>query len=513
MKLSCNQDLHFKFNKQLSFISFFNIPLAMTVVDTNIKKEESTPIINDDKKLRFSIIIVLLLTAIIIGFPSWYLTTSVERASLPIDEMNLLNEKCLNGINYKIPVQISGYDIDINELQIKLDEKLLNSNAKISIINEINNNDTNTYQLKIIPNDIENKLIVSPNSDKLIELYVTNDNIMINDLISRVLIDSIFNLELNYHQIDNISKLIKLPFNKNYKISINFLHENNKIFPNKEILQKSINNFQNFINSLNTIANFTIEFQELWHEKRIITENEYINENNFTVIKDINRFVDYSNWGLDQDFDINPIINLNLYLPDGENLLIENSQKNSFIISKWGSVIILNDDEVNSIDYNKMNEIFDIFAFQLLKLIGINSETDNFNNDGKSLFFKIDEFIRIQTIKNINESLINFQNLNKLINQLKTIPIPLKSVEEINQSIIEIENTLNYLNNSQWYLAYKTSINAVELSNNAFFHKDMVQQAYFPEEHKMAVYSPLLGPFATIMIMAIVRGIKELKAK
>lgn len=63
-----------------------------------------------------------------------------------------------------------------------------------------------------------------------------------------------------------------------------------------------------------------------------------------------------------------------------------------------------------------------------------------------------------------------------------------------------------------WLGAYRHSTRALKLSNNAFFHKDMVQQAYFPEEHKMAVYSPLLGPFVTIVVMALVRGVKELRS-
>jgi phosphatidylinositol glycan class S len=483
-------------------------------IQSSVKSEDLDQIEQlQSVKRRFSIILVLLLTAIIIGFPAWYLTTSVERSKLPIEEIDLLNQLYLNNVNYEIPVEIIDLPITLNglieETQELLNSKLSKSNTKIKLLKENNLEieDLNIYKLKLIMNEDEDKLIVSPNKDKLIRLFITPNvikNGLVGDLISRVLTDSIFNLEIN-ESLNKQKNIIKFPFTNDYKISINFLHSGNKILDlndDNELIKKALNNFQNFIQSLKSFANFTIEFQELWYEKRILTNDEYKVDNK-TIIKDTSMFIDYSDWGLDQDVELNPIINLNLYLPDNEKIIIENSIKNSFIIPQWGGVIISNDDE--KIDYNKLNEIFDIFAFQILKLIGINTDSD------KSLFYRIDEMIRIQTVENIKESLKNFQSLIKLSNQLETIPIPLETVEEIKESIEKVHLSINKLQQLNWLDAYKSSIIALKLSNNAFFHKDMVQQAYFPEEHKMAVYSPLLGPFATISILALIRGIKEMK--
>lgn len=117
----------------------------------------------------------------------------------------------------------------------------------------------------------------------------------------------------------------------------------------------------------------------------------------------------------------------------------------------------------------------------------------------------------MQIMKNIQETLVNYQGLIKLVSQLETIPVPLQSVNEIEESITQLNATITNLDNMRWMDAFESSTKALKVSNNAFFHKDMVQQAYFPEEHKMAVYSPLMGPFCTIMLMAIVRGVKELR--
>lgn len=462
-----------------------------------------------DSNTRFSIIIILLLTSIIVGLPSWYFTTSVERATLPIEEMTSLSEEYFNNVNYEIPVQIidipNPLDGLISESQELIDKKLKDSKVGIKLYK--NDQFESYYKLKLILNEDYDSLTVSPYSDRLIKLFITPgiiSNGLVSDLISRVLIDNVFKFEIE--SIDNNRKnIVKFPFSDNYKVSINFLHSNNEIFKlNNDTLEKVMRNFQNFVKSLELFAKFTIEFQELWYENRLITKDEY-KVDDITYIKDPSMLIDYSDWGLDQDVELDPIINLNLYLPDDEKLIIENSSKNSFIIPQWGGVVILNEEEAETLDYDKLNEIFDIFAFQLLKLIGVDTDSN------KSLFYRIDELTRIQTIDNINNSLINFKSLIKLVNQLDTIPIPLQSVNEINQSLIHIKDCLKELEQLDWIKAHQTSTLALKLSNNAFFHKDMVQQAYFPEKHKMAVYSPLLGPFVTIVVLALIRGIKEVR--
>ncbi|KAG0675599.1 hypothetical protein C6P42_001605 [Pichia californica] len=484
-------------------------------------------VINQDEiketKKRFWIIILLLITTIIIGLPSWYFTTLVERSKLPIESMQELINKYSDNLEfqkYEIPIQIIEIPDPliglIDETQLIINEKLNNINSKIGIKLFKNDEFESYYKLKLIMNEDSDSLIVSPYKDRLIKLFISPNiikNGLVSDLISRILIDNIFKYEIlgelnnndtNNNNNNGNSKIIKFPFSNDYKISINFLHSNNKYLGiSRETLKNVIENFKNFINILKPIANFSIEFQELWYERRLITEGEY-KIDNITYIKDPRMFIDYSDWGLDQDVELEPIINLNLYMTDEEEkIIIENSIKNSFIIPQWGGVVIHNEDE--NIEYDQLNEIFDIFAYQVLKLIGIESDIN------KSLYYRIDEIIRIQTIKNINNSLNNFKSLIKLINQLDTIPIPLQTVKEIEESINYIRESIYKLNSLDWIQAYEKSTNALVLSNNAFFHKDMVQQAYFPEEHKMAVYSPLLGPFATIMVMALVRGYKEQK--
>lgn len=480
--------------------------------------EESNSSIEEVKqaqssKNRLKIIIVLLLTAILLGLPSWYVTTSVEREVLPVEEITNLTAQYFNNLKYRIPVEMVDLPMTldglVDETQALLDEKLKSSTAQIKLNNSPAQDVTEEqYKLKLVLSDEDNagKLIMSPNRDRSIKLFITPEiikNRLVSDLISKVLIESLFDVDIG--RLEAERDIIKFPFSTDYKISINFLHSSDKMFDwdeNNRLLRQSLQNFRNFIEVLQPMANFTVEFQELWYEKRIKTDDEY-KIDGVTYIRDTSRFVDYSDWGLDQDVELNPIINLNLYLPENEKIRIENSAKNSFLIPQWGGVVVLNHDEV--IDHEKLNEIFDIFAFQILKLVGINT------NLNKSVYYRIDEMIRVQTLENIFESLKNYQSLIELISQLETIPIPLQVVDEIKESIENLKGSVTNLNSSNWLNAYKLSTNALKLSNVAFFHKDMVSQAYFPEEHKLAVYSPLLGPLITMTILALIRVVKELR--
>ena len=47
-------------------------------------------------------------------------------------------------------------------------------------------------------------------------------------------------------------------------------------------------------------------------------------------------------------------------------------------------------------------------------------------------------------------------------------------------------------------------------SEKAFFEKSMVGQVYFPDEHKVAVYLPLLGPIGVPLVVGLVRELKQM---
>ena len=50
-------------------------------------------------------------------------------------------------------------------------------------------------------------------------------------------------------------------------------------------------------------------------------------------------------------------------------------------------------------------------------------------------------------------------------------------------------------------------------AERAFFEKSMVGQLYFPDEHKVAVYLPLLGPIGVPLIMGLLNELRAWKQR
>ena len=63
---------------------------------------------------------------------------------------------------------------------------------------------------------------------------------------------------------------------------------------------------------------------------------------------------------------------------------------------------------------------------------------------------------------------------------------------------------------SKWTDAVRYASIAYQDSEKAFFDKSMVGQVYFPDEHRVAVYLPLLGPIGVPLLVGLVRELKVL---
>lgn len=49
---------------------------------------------------------------------------------------------------------------------------------------------------------------------------------------------------------------------------------------------------------------------------------------------------------------------------------------------------------------------------------------------------------------------------------------------------------------------------ALEYAEKAFFDDKMVSKLYFPDEHKYAIYTPLFGPLALPLVMALLKEVQ-----
>jgi hypothetical protein len=64
------------------------------------------------------------------------------------------------------------------------------------------------------------------------------------------------------------------------------------------------------------------------------------------------------------------------------------------------------------------------------------------------------------------------------------------------------------LHSSAFDVALQYSSLALEYAEKAFFDDKMVSMLYFPDEHKYAIYTPLFGPLALPLLMALLKELR-----
>lgn len=80
---------------------------------------------------------------------------------------------------------------------------------------------------------------------------------------------------------------------------------------------------------------------------------------------------------------------------------------------------------------------------------------------------------------------------------------------DLRLEIVDLLNNPEKGTDLDWSYALSMSNKLVALTECAFFHGEMVQQNFFPQEHKVAVYLPLLGPLTIVIFLGAVSLFKE----
>ncbi|QPG77395.1 hypothetical protein FOA43_004808 [Brettanomyces nanus] len=480
----------------------------------------------ENLKLRHRIVYAVILISAIVGLPIWYLTTSIHRAALPEEEINQMSKSIMGRINYKVPIYLIGITEPLQgllvEAQALIDQEVAKFDSPIVPHYTLYEGDENSdgYQIKLIilepEDDREESLSISPFSDRQTKMFISADvinNDKVPDFIMRVVTNDLFGSELE--MLKRLDKnyqddydMVKMPYSRNYKVSLSFLEESDD--PIDWDIKPVIKTFERYLAILGEYANFTVESQLGYYESLLDSVNlEREGSDNTTfILRDTSTFIDYSEWGLDQDVEVGPSINLVLYVPNSDKRIeIANSSTGSFLVPQWGGVVIRNNDQEDSrISTQELLPVFDVFASHLFRLLGAPEKP-------KSPFIRADILTRWQSVECLLQSVDNLMSLTKLTKQLPTIPIPEITLKEVDDTIKFVNESVSIMDNDSignwWKRVNQLSSKALELSDKAFFQKDMVQQVYFPEEHKMAVYMPLLGPIGTILLLGLLRIFRE----
>ena len=274
------------------------------------------------------------------------------------------------------------------------------------------------------------------------------------------------------------------------------------------------------LHALTPISNFTVDTQVQLYAMFApsIHEPEYDEQAKVWTLhkEDLSGFINAAEWPLSPSIGEGPTVNFVLYVPSKSQtpLVIKENGGDSWLIPQWGGLRILNlpvgGDGLYTIPTSLTKEMlegpFFTFSNQLLSLLGV-PETP------ASLPLRLSTLVRVRAASLLFSASSTLGSLARLTLALPSISIPDTVAESVDLTIAHLHRVCDDLREGKFESALENSRIADREAEKAFFEPAMVGQVYFPDEHKVAVYLPLLGPVAVPLVMAAVKETRKIISK
>ena len=480
---------------------------------------------------------IFVLVYVIIGIPCWYKLTNIYRAPLPREYIKSLHEKKFHDVHVTIPVYIKS-DVykfpDIHEAAQVQVNHLLNSQEQnvqwsLEILRynetfiELEKEQGREYHIVTLQLDEFVGYNAAYDSKNTI-VYFDDPTVARNDLpffVAQTLVEHTFNVEWTYLShgdlMDSRNNSVAINYTPDIHLSINLLKGDGSPV-DWEIQDTLTTYFTPFRKFLSPLVNFTVDTSVVYFNDLNLHS---LNESREIGWIDVSHAIDLSELSSMNYFSEDSALNLAIVFPSNETnpngfSFVKTSDDktwDSFIIPQWG-VLVVNKMplEANTvISKNYLDSVLYKFANDLFELLGLTTEFDGLF----SPVITIDSFKRIRTLQNMNKSIETLWSLIKLTEQFQQMAIPkevlerVKEVLDIRLQIVEILNNPSKGDDLSWDEALTLSNGMVQNSEEAFFDGQMLKQNFFPQEHKLAVYMPLMGPITIVLFSGMVALFKE----
>lgn len=266
------------------------------------------------------------------------------------------------------------------------------------------------------------------------------------------------------------------------------------------------------------ISNFTVDTQVQVYATFSPTAPlpEYDDSQGAWTLKteDLSAFINAAEWPLSPSIGAGPTINFILYVPAPSQapLVVKENRATSWIIPQWGGVVLLNpplstDNENPSnpshLPQESLRPAFMTFSHQLLTLLGAPATP-------ASLPLRLQTLTRIRAASLLLSASSTMGSLARLTESLPSIPIPASVATSVSATLSHLSSACSLLHKGRFAAALASARVAETEAERSFFEKSMVGQVYFPDEHKVAVYLPLLGPVGVPLVVGLLKELKRI---
>lgn len=268
------------------------------------------------------------------------------------------------------------------------------------------------------------------------------------------------------------------------------------------------------LRALSPISNFTIDTQVQPYARLPPSIQPAYDEAQKAWIleqRDLGGFVNTAEWPLSPAIGIGPTINFLLYVPSPATtpLLIDGASDNSWLVPQWGGVALHNPSSKSQVanpaylDAETLRPALMTFSSQLMSLLGVPSEPS------RSLPMRLSTLTRVRAASLFFSASSTMGSLARLVSTLPSISIPDSVAGNVAATLQHLDTACSNFKDGAFNEALENAKAAEAHAEQAFFEKSMVGQVYFPDEHKVAVYLPLLGPVAVPLVVAALREIRS----
>ncbi|KAL8808311.1 MAG: hypothetical protein Q9182_000131 [Xanthomendoza sp. 2 TL-2023] len=271
------------------------------------------------------------------------------------------------------------------------------------------------------------------------------------------------------------------------------------------------------LDSASIISNFTIDTQTQLYASfsSSVQDPQYDDSRGVWTLRgqDLSGFINAAEWPLSPSIGVGPTLNFIIYVPDSSTtpLVIKESQATSWLIPQWGGVMILNpsasvrsnEAPASSLSKEDIQPALLVFSHQLLSFLGAPQSP-------RSIPLQLQTLTRIRAASLFQSASSTMGSLARLTVALPSIAIPKTVSTAVEITLDHLGKTCNALKDGRFDTALKNAKTAEMAAERGFFEKSMVGQVYFPDEHKVAVYLPLLGPVGVPLIMSALKELKRI---
>ncbi|KAK4246509.1 phosphatidylinositol-glycan biosynthesis class S protein [Corynascus novoguineensis] len=254
------------------------------------------------------------------------------------------------------------------------------------------------------------------------------------------------------------------------------------------------------LNVLSPIHNFTIDTQvQLYATPGV--QNQVLNK------EDLSSFINAAEWPLSPSIGGAPTVNFIVFIgnqtiavpsQDPDEGSAPGSASHSWLIPQWGTVYLLPlPHDTTHLSAEALKQPLLTFTSHLLSLTG--------TPQSGSLPLRLSTLARIRSADLLLRASSTLGSLARLALALPSISIPGRVADGVTKTIRHLRLACETLGGPEG-LAHARIAEAE--AERAFFEKSMVGQLYFPDEHKVAVYLPLLGPVAVPLVMGLLNELK-----